>query len=163
MFWKNAMKYPALIAGLIMFTIFILDPKTKIWWQKVQGRFKPSTCRALADRIERKAPSVWSIECPESAKLILKVDFDKSFKNDSQLRTGIYRSLANNLKSFADMANPETLQNLAIMEIFMLHKQIEVWGVTDGQAMVSLRSKKTTKEMAEHLELTVRVREKIKE
>lgn len=162
MFWKGAMKYPVLIAGLIMFTVFVLDPSTKRWWEKVQGRYIPSTCRALGDRIEPKAPSEWTIECPSVSRLALTVEFDKDFKTLTELRTNIYRSMANNLKSFALIANPETLQNLSTMEILVVNDRIEVWGVTDGQAMVELRSKNSQKEMAEHLELTVKVKEKRK-
>ena len=160
MFWKNAMKYPALIAGMIMFTIFILDPKTKNWWNKMQGRYIPSTCRALADRVESKAPSEWSIECPSTSRLVLNVDFSETFQNPTQLRSAIYRSMANNLKRFALVANPETLQNLETLEVRMNNDKIQVWGQTDGQAMVKLRGINSQKEMAEHLELTVKVKEK---
>ncbi len=162
MFWKNALKYPALIAGVIMFTLFLADPKTKQWWEKVQGRYKPSTCRALTDRIEPKMPSEWSLRCPEVSHMQFEVEFDKSFKTFSDLRMAAYRKMANDLKSLALMANPETLQNLSTLEILVKHDQIEVWGVTDGQALVKLRDKSSQKEMAEHLELTVKVKEKRK-
>lgn len=162
MFWKNALKYPALIAGAIMFTLFLADPKTKQWWQEIQGRYKPSTCRALLDRVEKKAPSEWDLRCPKVSHMQLEVDFDKEFKSFGDLRMAAYRKMANDLKSLALMANPETLQNLGTLEILVKNDLLEVWGVTDGQAMVQLRDKKTQKDMAEHLELTVKVKEKRK-
>lgn len=163
MFTKNAMKYPALVAGAIMFAIFVMDPKTKNWWNEdVKGRFIPSTCKALTERLESKVPSSWDMKCPGTSRLVLEVDFEEQFPNKQALRTAIYRAMANNLKSFALMANPETLENLSKFEVMMIHDDMEVWGVTDGQAMVKLRDKKSQKTMAEHLELTVKVKEKIK-
>lgn len=162
MFWKNALKYPALIAGIIMFSLFLADPKTKDWWERVQGRFKPSTCGAIMDRLEEKMPDEWSLKCPKVSHMQLEVEFEEDFKNFENLRMAAYRKMANDLKSLALMANAETLQNLGTFEILVVHDLIEVWGVTDGQALVQLRDKSTQNEMAEHLELTVKVKEKRK-
>ena len=128
----------------------------------MQGRYIPSTCRALADRIEPKAPDEWTIECPGTSRLILKVDFDGEAKDLAKLRTAVYRSLANTLKSFAMMANPETLQNLGVMEVLLEGEQMVVWAQTDGQALVTLRELESKQKIAEHLELTVKVKEKRK-
>ncbi|MEX0797976.1 MAG: hypothetical protein WEB87_05010 [Bacteriovoracaceae bacterium] len=142
-----------------MFSIFIFDPNTERWWAKVQGRYIPSTCRALADRVEAKQPADWTIECPHTDRLVLTVSFDENYEDLARLRANIYRSMANNLKKFSRFANPETLQNLAVFEIFMVHDNIKVWGQTDGQAMVQLRNLKTKDKIAKHLELTVKVKE----
>lgn len=161
MFGKNAMKYPALVAGIIMFAIFLSDPKTKSWWGSIKGRYIPNTCRALIDRVSEHQPDNWSMECPGTSKMILTVASEHS-SDEKNLRTLTYRTMANTLKSFAVMANPETLINLHTFEVLIEHEDFEVLGRTDGQALTKLRSIEGQNKIAQHLRLTVKVKEQFK-
>lgn len=161
MFGKNAMKYPALVAGVIMFALFLADPKTKVWWNSLGDRFIPSTCKALVDRVSPKSPENWSIDCPGTSRLVLSVESELESSNP-ELRKLMYRSMANTLKSFAVMANPETLQNLKVFEIVLKNDDFSILGKTDGQAMAKLGRINGTNQIAQHLRLTVKVKEQFK-
>ncbi len=155
------MKYPALVAGIIMFALFLADPKTKTWWNSLGDRFIPSTCKALIDRVSNKSPDNWSMECPGTSRLVLNIETEID-PDSTDLRKLMYRSMANNLKSFAIMANPETLQNLKVFEIMLESENFSILGKTDGQALAKLGRIDSPKKIAQHLRLTVKVKEQFK-
>jgi hypothetical protein len=176
MFARNTMKYPVLVMGLIMFGIFLSQESTQKWWTKQMSRYKPSTCLAVKDRVAKKAPSSWSMECENTSFLRLTIDFNKELKNPKDIRIVMYRELANIYAQFANNANIplkyvednkvkvyneiETLEHLQVIQIIMKSKKLEIISQSEGQAVAKFIGLKRKSDIAEHLKLTVKVSEK---
>jgi exosome complex RNA-binding protein Rrp4 len=164
MIWKNALKYPVLIIGIIMFSLFLSDEKTKIWWDKVNDRYIPSTCDALLSRVKSKLPSDWDMECENKDKFLIEAAFSKVFEDQNKTRSAMYMELANMLSLYSHYANPETLERLRNLTIFLNGKEFKIMAVTDGQAVVKIKAIKDKRKLLEHLKLTVKIKEtKIKD
>lgn len=159
MIWRGAMKYPVLITGIIMFLLFLSNEKTKIWWNEISMRYIPSTCKSLQSRMESKLPDHWKIRCANIDSLILRAKVQKDPAESSQARPLYYRILANELTSFAVMANPETLVHLKSFKLYLKGKHLKILASTDGEALVQLSRLKDKERIAEHLRLTVKVKE----
>ena len=176
MFARNTMKYPVLVMGLIMFGISLSQESTQKWWSKAMARYIPSTCSAVVDRVTKKAPSSWVMECEGTDFLRLTVPFDKELKDPNDLRIAMYRELANLYAQFASHANVamkyvednkakvyneiETLEHLKHIQIIMKSNKLEIISQSDGQAVAKFINLKRKSEIAEHLKLTVKVSEK---
>lgn len=176
MFAKNTMKYPILVMGLIMFGIFLSQETTHKWWAKQKTRFIPSTCKAVMERVEKKAPSNWELECLAVNFLKVDIEFDKTIKDPKKTRMVMYRQLANLYSQFAQFANVplpyvednktkvyneiETLERLQIIQINLKGPKLLITSQSDGQAVAKFITLKRTQEIAEHLKLTVKVGEK---
>jgi hypothetical protein len=162
MIWRNVMKYPVLIMGVIMFLIFINQETTKVWWEnKVMRRFIPSTCDAVKDRVDVKAPKEWKMECPGTQLLVITIDFSPTAKGLNEQRILMYKHLANTLSELAHHAHGETLEYLKNIKVILKHKSLHITSMTDGQAVSKFTILKEEKEILEHLKLTVKVGEKI--
>jgi hypothetical protein len=159
MIWKNTMKYPVLAIGVILFGLFITDPKTKKFWENSKRRFIPSTCDAVKDRVEIKSPQTWELECPGTQLLIIKIQHDPAGRNLQVLRSQMYKNLANSYANLARFSNPETLSYLKFIELIVEHPRLTIRSKTDGQAVVEMLKLKTQSDIANHLKLTVKVRE----
>lgn len=162
MIWSKAMKYPVLIIGIILFIIFINEETTKKWWyQKVKRSRIPSTCDAVLDRVAPKAPKSWSLECPGTQLLVIDVKFETTAKSSKEQRVIMYKELANNLSRLAKFSNIETLEFLKNIKLNMKHKDLEINSLTDGQAVAKFINLKRQEDILKHLQLTVKVSEKV--
>jgi hypothetical protein len=159
MIWRKTLKYPVLVIGIILFGIYINDPKTKIFWSKFNGRYIPNTCVAVMDRVEKKTPDYWSFECPGTQLLQISIDSQSKETKSLLIRQDVYKELANSYKTLGKYSNPETLEFLKHVEITIHHPKIGVKSKTDGQAVVDMISKKSPLDIANHLKLTVKVKE----
>ena len=176
MFGKKLMKYPVLIMGMIMFGVFLTQDTTAVWWNKVKGRYIPSTCKVLSERIMEKAPPEWEFECLSTDFLLVRVFFDKEPKKKNMLRLTMYRQLANIYKEIATLANIpieyveddkkkvyneiETLERLEHIKVVLRHPKLMIVSQSDGQAVAKFLTLKRPEQIAEHLKLTVKVGEK---
>lgn len=161
MIWQHLLKYPMLIVGIILFSLFLMDEHTKIWWKKYNGRFIPNTCMAISDRVLPIAPKNWSIECPDKDLLILTVK--SSIQSaEPKLRSDLYRELANTYVQFAQISNPETLEFLIKLRIILDHPKLTIESVSDGEAVVGFLKIKSQQRILEHLAATVKVKEVFK-
>lgn len=162
MIWKNALKYPVLIVGIVLFAIFLSNPKTKDYWKKVQRRYKPSTCDAIVDKIISKVPKNWQLRCESVQLLILNIEHTKVLNNGLTLKQEMYRELANNLIRLGRLSNLETMSYLQVIQLNIHHPNLTVESVTNGKSLVEILSKKDPKAMARIIELTVKIKEIIK-
>lgn len=161
MIWSKAMKYPVLIMGIIMFTLFISNGRTQNWWQKAKRRFIPSTCDSLLTRLNPKVPKSWKMSCPTIDLLILEYEHKKKSPID-EMRVEMYKKTANIIVQFSKMANPETLEDLQAFRLIIKTSRLEILSQTDGEAMIAFRKLEGKQKIAEHLKLTVKVKETIK-
>lgn len=160
MIWKKALKYPVLIIGIVLFVLYLLDPKTSEYWSKHSRRFIPSTCDALVDRTEPKADDEWSFYCPGTQLLIIKipttVSEDEKFP---ETRVRMYKQLANSLVKLAQISNPETMEHLQNIKVILEHPRLKILAKTDGNAINKFLGMSDQEKIAEHLKLTVKIKE----
>lgn len=159
MIWKNAFKYPVLAIGVLFFVIYLLDPKTKEFWGSKQSRFIPNTCEAILDRLRPNAPKDWDLNCPGTSRLVLKVPYAGDPKDQKNQRSQMYKLLANTLVSLGKMTNKETMEYMQVVEVYIMHDLFSIKSKTDGTAVVEIARKKTNEDIANHLKLTVKVKE----
>lgn len=176
MFTKNIMKFPVLIMGLVMFGIFISQDTTKVWWNKAKARYIPSTCKSVIERVQKHSPDDWQLECHTTQFLVVTIPFNKNVKKKELLRVAMYRQIANIYKEFATHSNIpleyaedgkrkvyneiETLERLENIQINLAHKDLKIITQSDGQAIAKFLKLKRQEDIANHLKLTVKVREK---
>lgn len=160
MIWRKALKYPVLIIGIVLFVLYLLDPKTSEYWSKHSRRFIPSTCDALVDRTEPRADDSWSFDCPGTQLLIIKIPVEEiSEEKFPQTRVRIFKQLANSLVVLAQISNPETMEHLQNIKMLLEHPRLKVLAKTDGNAVNKLLELKDKEKIAEHLKLTVKIKE----
>lgn len=172
------MKYPVLIVGIVLFGIFLSQDSTKKWWNKISRRYVPSTCDAVMDRVAKKAPSSWDMECPDTQALVINIKFDKTAKSHTEQRVLMYKQLANTYSKLAHFANVrlayfdekeqkqknynevETLERLPLVRVNLTHPQLAIASQSDGQAIAKYLVLKREEAILKHLQLTVKVTEK---
>ncbi len=160
MIWKKAFKYPVLIIGIVLFGLYLNDPKTSEYWAKQSRRFIPSTCDALVDRTAPRAPKAWHFNCPGTQLLILRISYEAPADEKFPMtRQKMYKLLANSLVKLAQISNPETMENLINLKVIVENKRINILAKTDGSAVVKFLKLAGKDQIAEHLKLTVRTKE----
>lgn len=162
MIWQQALKYPMLVIGIVLFSLFLMDEHTTKWWNSFSSRFIPSTCNAVKERVALKAPKNWSMQCPGTELLILTVNQNKQAPTTAMLRKYLYRELANTYVNFAKFSNPETLAQLQNLKINIQHPQMIIESKSDGEAVVQFIKMKNQNSIIRHLGATVKVKEIIK-
>lgn len=162
MIWQQAMKYPMLVIGIVLFSLFVMDENTSKWWNSFSSRFIPNTCQSVKERVIKKAPKNWSIECPGTELLILTISDNTQIAKTSVLRKYLYRQLANSYVNFAQFSNPETLEQLQHLKISMNHPQITLESKSDGESVVAFLKLKNKEQIIKHLGTSVKVKEVIK-
>ena len=160
MILRKALKYPVLIIGIVLFVLYLLDPKTSEYWSKQGRRFIPSTCDALVDRTEPKASDDWSFSCPGTQLLILKIPVEEiDDEKFPATRIRMYKFLANSLVKLSQISNPETMEYLQNIKVILEHPRLKILAKTDGNAVNKFINMNDQEKIAEHLKLTVRIKE----
>lgn len=140
MIWKRALKYPVLIMGIIMFVIYVSDPKTKHYWKKWKTRYIPNKCDTVVERAAPKAPKSWSFHCPETQLLLIRIPYEeKTGDSFSVSRTKMYRVLANSVEELSYISNLEAINHLKTIKFTIKSDRIQLLGKTDGEAIVEIR------------------------
>lgn len=140
MIWKNALKYPVLIIGIIMFIIFLNDPKTKDWYNKISRRYIPSTCDAIISSSAKKADKSWKFECPGTKKLVITIPYEEKDEDNLKVtRVKMYRLTANAISSLAQITDPESMQHILVLQVIIDSERLDIVAQTDGEAIVQIR------------------------
>jgi hypothetical protein len=160
MLGKKLLKYPVLIIGIILFGIYVTDPKTADYWRKYNRRFIPSTCDAIESRISDKVDKTWSLDCPGTQLLIIKLPYEsKLAEKFPSIRRNMYKLLANSLVKLSQVSNPEAMQNLGHLKMVIEHPRLKILAKTDGEAINQFLKLKYQVDIADHLKLTVKIKE----
>jgi hypothetical protein len=157
MIWQKIMKYPILMVGILMFTIFITNTETQKWLGKHFDRFKPSNCRVQLERVEDNMKYDWDVECHNEA---LKITQDYTLKDSKfTLKQQMYRQIANNYAHLAQLSNPETLELIQQVYIILKHPDLNISSESKGSEIIKFNDLKTQEDMMRHLKFTVKVKE----
>jgi hypothetical protein len=166
MLWNSLLKNPMLVLGILMMGIFIYElknPKTNPWFYR--DNLIPSSCKNVEFHLKKHIPANWKLTCDnENLKIDIHKDLwdSKQVPEMDQLKTLMYRDLANNLKSIADNSPTESLSNILIVRIEMSHARMHIAAITEGKFLAQLTNLKTPDFIRDHLKSTVTIKEFIK-
>lgn len=164
--FKSLMKNPVLAVGILMMFIFLATAGPKLgWWESRSDKLRPTSCRAVLVKLERRVPANWQVGCegPEKTNLFVIIqspDNDKILAKNN--RSYAYRELANNLILTAKNSPLDNLERTPYVRLKLTYKNYLINGLTQGKFLVKLATLKDPKLIAEHLKVTVQIQEKVK-
>lgn len=160
---KTLTKYPILAIGILMMAIFIMDLNRRGLLKR--DNLIPTSCTAVRVKLDRRIPSNWKTQCNKN-NLEININYpeDKISKVNSleKLRPLLYRELANYLSLIAKNSPSDNLERTDIIVVKLKHSKLSINAVTEGKYIVKLLTIKDKKMLAEHLKVTVQVKESTK-
>lgn len=170
MLLKSLIKNPVLSVGLLFFFIFMAvygqTFMEKMGWID-KDRLNPTSCRAVMVKFKKRIPANWQAWC-EDNNLAVQIQYpeekDKKLPKE-KLCPLVYREIANYLKTIASptMTPNDNLERTDIVRLTLVHPQITIAAVTEGKYLAKLATITRPKLLAEHLKVTVQVKEKLNE
>lgn len=163
---KSLIKNPILAIGLLFMIIFLFQAGEKYnWWPSRRQKLMPSSCKAVRVKLDRRIPANWSTECEgkdfNSLAVTIKYAQEKNKKVGDTQKLGqiVYRELANNLIQIAKNSPADNLERTNIVRVRFIHPQKQVDAITEGKYLVKLQTMTEKRLIAEHLKVTVQVKE----
>jgi len=163
MLMKSLMKNPILIVGILLMSTFLMNHYTYVGlWNK--DRLKPTSCKAVLVKLNRRVPSGWTTSCDKNNLYIAIAH--QSAKNEPTdlklIRSIVYRQLANSYSLVASYSPLDNLERTDWVSIRYVHPKIEVAGRSRGQFVAKFATIKNKEMLKKHLQATVEVKELIK-
>ncbi|MCR9204440.1 MAG: hypothetical protein NXH75_07685 [Halobacteriovoraceae bacterium] len=163
---KSLIKNPMFAIGLLFTIIFLFQVGEKYsWWPSRRQKLMPSSCKAVRVKLDRRIPANWSSACEgkDFNSLAVEINYPedkgKDVKDEKKLRKLIYRELANNLIQIAKNSPADNLERTQMVRVRFRHPQIQVDALTEGKYLVKLQTLTNKQLIAQHLKVTVQVKE----
>ena len=156
------MEKPILAIGLIMFGLFIHQVTTDQKWGIFHNnKLVATSCTGVTIKLEKHIPNNWKIFC-EGNNLAVEIDEVALPKNATNLRTLMYRQLANHMSFVARTSLPDILEKVFFVRFKLSHPKMVINAVTEGKFIVKLATLETPEHVMAHLKSTVQVKEDAK-
>ena len=159
MLWNSLMKNPVLAAGIIMFGLFLVQVARKEQWGIFYNEKLTSTsCKGASIRLVKKIPGNWNLFC-EGNNMAVEIKEIAIPEKAPNLRSLMYRQLANHMSFIARSAETDILEKVLFVRFKLVHPQMEINAVTEGQYIVKLKTLESPEHIMAHLKSTVQVKE----
>lgn len=156
------MKYPVLIIGIVMISIFVLDIKNNNRSILLsRDKLMPTSCSAVIVKLSRRVPGHWKVECKDN-DLHVEYPVEANIPNLDTLRQGLYKDLVNNMVLATKNSPIDTLENVRQVEFKANHKQLEIKAAISGKNIVKFATMNEPKFIMDHLRATTVVHETLK-
>lgn len=156
------MKKPILAIGLIMFGLFMYQVSRQQKWGLFHNdKLIATSCKGVTIRLEKNIPNNWKIFC-EGNNLAVEVEETTIPKNATNLRTLMYRQLANHMSFVARSSHTDILEKVFLVRFKLNHPKMVINAVTEGKFIVKLATLETPEHVMTHLQSTVQVKEETK-
>lgn len=156
------MKKPILAIGLIMFGLFMYQVSRQQKWGLFHNdKLIATSCKGVTVRLEKNIPNNWKIFC-EGNNLAVEVEEVTIPKNATNLRTLMYRQLANHMSFVARSSHTDILEKVFLVRFKLNHPKMVINAVTEGKFIVKLATLETPEHVMAHLQSTVQVKEETK-
>lgn len=156
------MKKPILAIGLIMFGLFMYQVSRQQKWGLFHNdKLIATSCKGVTIRLEKNIPNNWKIFC-EGNNLAVEVEEVTIPKNATNLRTLMYRQLANHMSFVARSSHTDILEKVFLVRFKLNHPKMVINAVTEGKFIVKLATLETPEHVMTHLQSTVQVKEETK-
>lgn len=170
---KSLMKNPILAIGILFMIIFLFQMGDKYdWFSSRRRKLMPSSCRAVIVKLDRRVPSSWKTECEGNDYNNLFVNMNlseqgssKSVKGETKenkqkrLKVFLYKTLANNMILTAKNSPTDNLERTNMVRFRLNHTKMRIDALTEGRFLVKLQTLTSPQLIAEHLKVTVQVKE----
>ena len=155
------MKYPVLIAGVLMMSAFLMTYSGKYSLKSRAEKLIPVSCRAVRVKLDRRIPANWSSQCQNNT-LIIDINFSgpkDGLLPESKKRMILFRELANSLILIATHSPSDNLERTDRVFVKFHYQETTINALTPGKHLVKLQTMKDKKMIKDHLKLTVQIQE----
>ncbi len=168
MLLKSLTKYPLLMVGFLFLAIFLFQLRDQGYFKNRADKLIPTSCKAVRARLDKYLHKTWKLKCqknnlevviPVPKKTFANISTSSPVKMKEELRSGMYRLLANSYISISKYSPPDSLERTDIISISLRHPQIHVNSVSEGKHVVNLKSMKSFDKIKEHLQRTIQIQE----
>ncbi len=159
---KYLMEKPVLALGLLMFGLFIYQVSSDQKWSIFQNdKFLTTSCKGVLVRLEKKVPANWKLLC-EGNNLAVIIDEIAVPPGATNLKTLLYRQLANHMSFVARNSHTDILEKVMFVRFKLIHQKLTINAVTEGKFIVKLSTLEAAEHIMTHLKSTVQVKEDTK-
>jgi hypothetical protein len=159
---KYLMEKPVLAIGLLMFGLFLYQVATDQKWSVFYNeKLLTTSCRGVLIRLEKKVPANWKLLC-EGNNLAVIIDEVAIPPGATNLRSLLYRQLANHMSFVARNATVDILEKVMFVRFKLIHPKLTINAVTEGKFIVKLATLESPEHIMTHLKSTVQVKEDVK-
>jgi len=168
---KSLMNKPVFAVGLLMTIILFFQAGEKYnWWASRRQKLMPSSCKAVLVKLEKRIPANWKAFCEgdtyNNLAIVINFALPKNKEKEKEkelsketLRTLFYRQMANDLITIAKIAPGDNLERTDIIRVRLNHEKFRVDAITEGKYLVKFQTLTDKRLIAEHLKVTVQVKE----
>ena len=165
---KSLMKNPILAIGILFMVIFLFQLGEKnSWLESRKRKLMPSSCKAVTVKLDRRIPASWKTICEgkDFNNLFVNMNLEEDNKKDKDqdqksLKRTLYRTLANNMILTAKNSPADNLERTNMIRFKLNHPKLVIDALTEGRFLVKLQTLTSAELIAEHLKVTVQVKEK---
>jgi hypothetical protein len=156
------MRNPVLAIGIIMMGLFLYQVASDQKWGILYNeKLIATSCKGVVVKLEKQIPANWKIYC-EGNNLAVEIKELTIPSNATNLRTLMYRQLANHMSFVARSTHPDILEKVFFVRFKVVHPKMVINAVTEGKFIVKLATLETPEHIMSHLQSTVQVKEDVK-
>jgi hypothetical protein len=156
------MKNPVLAIGIIMFGLFLTQvARDQKWGLFYNEKLNTTSCHAVVIKLEKSIPANWNLAC-EGNNLAVEIKEVAIPSGATNLRTLMYRQLANHMSFVARSNYPDILEKVFFVRFRLTHPKMVINAVTEGKYIVKLVTLESPEHIMAHLKSTVQVKEDLK-
>jgi hypothetical protein len=153
------MRNPILAIGIIMMGLFLYQVASDQKWSIFQNdKLVATSCTGVKVKLEKKIPANWNISC-EGNNLAVEINELAVPPGATNLRTLMYRQLANHMSFVARSSHADILEKVYFVRFRLKHPKLEINAVTEGKFIVKLATLESPEHIMTHLQSTVQVKE----
>lgn len=159
---KYLMEKPVLAIGIIMMGLFLYQvSRDQKWGIFYNEKLMATSCKAVVVKLEKNIPENWKLFC-EGNNLAVEINEIAIPKAATNLKTLMYRQLANHMSFVARKTYPDILEKVFFVRFRLIHPRMTINAVTEGKFIVKLATLETPEHIMTHLKSTVQVKEDVK-
>ncbi len=159
---RYLMEKPILAIGIIMFGLFLTQVARKEQWGFFYNpKLTTTSCQGVLVKLQKEIPGNWKAFC-EGNNLALEIEEIAIPKGASNLRSLMYRQLANHMALIARVTHADILEKVFFVRLRLSHPKLVINAVTEGKFIVKLATLETPEHIMAHLKSTVQVKEDVK-
>ncbi|MFL5809849.1 MAG: hypothetical protein ACJ749_10030 [Flavisolibacter sp.] len=156
------MRKPVLAIGIIMMGLFLYQvARGQKWGIFTNDKLIATSCKAVVVKLAKAIPQNWKIYC-EGNNLAVEINELTIPPAATNLRTLMYRQLANHMSFVARTSHSDILEKVFFVRFKIMHPKMVINAVTEGKYIVKLTTLETPEHIMTHLKSTVQVKEDVK-
>ena len=146
MFASKLLKNPILIIGILFFVIFIYDLRSRKGYFFDREELKANSCRSSLVKLNKRIPKTWEASC-EKDNIFIEIKSEANNKKieEKNLKSFLYRELANSLIFIAENAFLDSLEKVMIVRIKLISNDLVLNAITEGKYLVKFKTIKEKK------------------